>query len=427
MDNTCRVLLVEDDPGDANLVQHSLRQSREPVFDVVWVDTLADARQKILESPPDLLLLDLSLPDSHGLKTVQSVREVTGHLPLIVLTGHDDTGFALQTLEAGAQDYLVKGSFNTDSLVRAIRYAMSRARLEQRLLESEARFRNMADAAPVLMWEAAVDHRYTWVNQTWLAFTGRSLEQEINHGWMENVHPDDLAALKDEYCAHFAAREPFQMEYRLRRNDGEYRWMVAYGSPRLEIHGDICGYIGMCMDITERKILQQELLQQAHVDYLTGLCNRRYFIEQGEAELARSLRYNSPLSMLMLDIDHFKKVNDTYGHKTGDVVLQRLSQICRDALREIDIPARLGGEEFAILLPETAGEKAFEVAERLRQIIAEAAVPLEQGLPLHFTVSIGVATFKGDHLNIDMLLSLADQALYQAKNSGRNKVVAVDS
>lgn len=421
----CHILLVEDDPGDANLVRQLLRKSQDPAFEVKWVETLADAKHHLTEQQPDLLLLDLSLPDSQGIETVHAMRQAAGGLPIIVLTGRDDTAFALQILELGAQDYLIKGRFDQDALVRAIRYAISRSRLEQHLQESEARFRNLADGAPVLMWESDVEQRCTWLNKTWLGFTGRTLEQELGMGWMEGVHPDDRAAVSEEYAACFAAHRPIRIEYRLRRSDGEYRWVIAYGSPRLEPHNQLVGYIGMCMDITERHLMQQELQHQAHVDYLTGLNNRRYFIELGEAELARAIRYGSTLSMLMLDIDFFKKVNDTYGHKTGDAVLQKLGQICRETLREIDLPARIGGEEFAILLPETSGEKAVEVAERLRQTIADTPVPLEHGLPLHFTVSIGVATYTGDHINIDMLLNLADQALYQAKNSGRNRVVAV--
>jgi diguanylate cyclase (GGDEF)-like protein len=125
----------------------------------------------------------------------------------------------------------------------------------------------------------------------------------------------------------------------------------------------------------------------------------------------------------MLDIDLFKKVNDTYGHKVGDLVLKRLSGIVLEALREVDVAGRIGGEEFAILLPETDGKQAIEVAERLRQLVESTPVILENGLPLKFTVSIGISSFAGKETNIDTLLNLADQALYKAKNSGRNKVV----
>jgi len=145
-------------------------------------------------------------------------------------------------------------------------------------------------------------------------------------------------------------------------------------------------------------------------------------MELAELELARSLRYHKQLSLFMIDIDHFKKVNDTHGHKTGDIVLQKLSEIMQESLREVDIIGRLGGEEFAVLLPETGRVEASEVAERLRDRVAEEEIVLEGGMPLRVTISVGVTTMQQKSVNIDMLLSVADEALYLAKHGGRNQV-----
>jgi diguanylate cyclase (GGDEF)-like protein len=176
------------------------------------------------------------------------------------------------------------------------------------------------------------------------------------------------------------------------------------------------------VDITERKILENELAHQAHIDYLTGLSNRRHFMEQGEIELSRAIRYKTPLSVLMLDIDFFKNVNDTYGHQVGDIVLQALSKVCLETLRQVDVAGRLGGEEFAIILPETDSKEALEVAERFREAVANIEVVIPSGLPIHFTVSIGVTTLGKKNINLDILIHQADKALYQAKETGRNKV-----
>lgn len=172
----------------------------------------------------------------------------------------------------------------------------------------------------------------------------------------------------------------------------------------------------------ENRHTRDELEQRAYSDYLTGLANRRYFLEQAETELARALRYNGKLSILMLDVDHFKLFNDTHGHKVGDLVLQKLADVCRATLRNIDIVGRIGGEEFAVLLPETEPQQAEEAAERLRAALAAAQVPLSGGLPLHFTASFGVTTLDSKDANIDMLLNQADEALYRAKSEGRNRV-----
>jgi len=171
----------------------------------------------------------------------------------------------------------------------------------------------------------------------------------------------------------------------------------------------------------EVKLSHEALEAQVRKDFLTGMLNRRYFIELAEAELIRSERYERPLSVFMLDVDHFKKINDTHGHNAGDAVLRRLGEIMQKTLREVDVIGRMGGEEFAILLPETTLENAARVAERLREKISLQAISLSGGLPLHITVSIGVAALSGRDLNIDTLLSFADEALYEAKLE-RNQV-----
>lgn len=124
----------------------------------------------------------------------------------------------------------------------------------------------------------------------------------------------------------------------------------------------------------------------------------------------------------MMDIDHFKQINDTHGHKVGDLVLKKLADVCRMMLREVDIIGRIGGEEFALLLPETSIEEATEVAERLRVTIASDNLPIENQLPISFTVSIGISSMKSPDNNLDVLLNMADKGLYVAKNSGRNRV-----
>lgn len=166
----------------------------------------------------------------------------------------------------------------------------------------------------------------------------------------------------------------------------------------------------------------ENLTQQAHTDFLTNLNGRRYFMELAEIELARTVRYGGALSLLMLDIDHFRKINDSYGHKTGDRVLRALAELCRKSLREVDIVGRLGGEHFALLLPETDEAHALEVAGRLRQALAGHGLSLTAGRFVRFTVSIGVATLKNKECDLDKLLSQADEALYEAKRSGRNRV-----
>lgn len=169
----------------------------------------------------------------------------------------------------------------------------------------------------------------------------------------------------------------------------------------------------------EQKLKRQAELQ-AQTDYLTGLFNRRHFVELVESELQRAIRYRRPLTLLMIDIDHFKAVNDAWGHATGDVVLQKVAQLICGELRSIDIVARMGGEEFAAMLVETEGEDAVQTAERLCKAVAGAAIPVSDIDEIHITVSIGVSQRKGRPADFDRMLDEADRAMYQVKQAGRN-------
>ncbi|MDD5250325.1 MAG: sensor domain-containing diguanylate cyclase [Rhodocyclaceae bacterium] len=180
--------------------------------------------------------------------------------------------------------------------------------------------------------------------------------------------------------------------------------------------------VGVGVDTTDRRAKMVELEHEAQTDPLTQVANRGRFMEVARQEFARARRYGHPLSLWMLDIDHFKAVNDSYGHHAGDVALQSLVVTSRQALRDWDIMARMGGEEFAVLLPETDTTQALLVAERLRQTVAMAGVAMAPGMMTHLTVSIGVASVRDDDRDVEALLDRADQALYEAKRTGRDKV-----
>ena len=178
-------------------------------------------------------------------------------------------------------------------------------------------------------------------------------------------------------------------------------------------------------DISQRKQFEAELFHEASTDALTGISNRRYFMAQAAQELRRSRRFARDLSVMMIDIDHFKAINDQHGHAVGDAVLQGTVKSALESLRQSDSLGRLGGEEFAVILPETGRMAAAEVAERLRQHIAERPMIAER-LAVPCTVSVGVAELAPQDGTIDDVLHRADQALYRAKKAGRNRVETAD-
>ncbi|HEY0842865.1 diguanylate cyclase [Methylotenera sp.] len=306
--------------------------------------------------------------------------------------------------------------------------AIEKNHSELALKKNEERWRFALEGAGDGVWEYDFQTGKTEASPRLMEILGldANLPEDIErfHHWAAHTHPDSITntmmaieAMKDNKT------DRYQLEQQKLCGDGSYKWLLNRGMViSRSSDGKPLRMIGTSTDITERKQLEDEFKRQARIDFLTGVSNRRYFMEQAEQEIQRTSRYDTPLSFFMLDIDLFKQVNDTYGHKSGDIVLKRMAAVCRETLREIDIIGRVGGEEFAILLPETDKAQAAEVAERLRAVLANEKVPLEAGVPIQFTVSIGVASRVSKQDNIDMLLNLADEALYQAKKYGRNRV-----
>lgn len=180
-------------------------------------------------------------------------------------------------------------------------------------------------------------------------------------------------------------------------------------------------YAAIVRDISENKKTEEELLRLAATDPLTGALNRREFTALAEQESLRSHRYGRPLSIMMLDLDHFKRMNDAYGHAAGDMALQRFTALCCNTLRNVDIFGRWGGEEFVALLPETDAEGAAVIAERLRKVVNENVL-LYNDNQIHMTVSIGIAQYRAGETSVDAPLGRADSAVYDAKKAGRNRI-----
>ena len=210
-------------------------------------------------------------------------------------------------------------------------------------------------------------------------------------------------------------------QVRRKRSGEEFIGQCTLDAVRAE-DGRITGFVEVFQDISEQKRREDRLYQRATRDALTGIYNRGHFTEMATLEIDRARRFAEPLSAIMLDIDHFKKVNDTYGHEVGDKVIIALAQTLTAHIRKIDFAGRLGGEEFAILLPRANKEPAAEVAQRLRLLVSEQRVRVQPGKEINFTVSIGVAALRPTTRNLQELLRNADTAMYCAKREGRNRV-----
>jgi diguanylate cyclase (GGDEF)-like protein/PAS domain S-box-containing protein len=413
-----RVLLVEDEEGDAQLVKIDLRQAHGETFTVTWVESLREMQQCLQTSSFDVLLLDLSLPDSDGLATIAKARLLVGDIPVIVLTGRGDTDFALKALELGAADYVIKGNFGFDGLARTIRYALFRADMEARNNLLVAALEAAANSIIITDKNANIK----WVNSAFTRLSGYSVEEAIGKNTKDLIKSNAQdKAFYQALWADILQGKHWRGELINRRKDGSLYHEELSIAPVKDATGEITHFIGIKNDISERKQLEEQLQKMANTDPLTELYNRRVFLEQLAQETARLARFeNQSAALLMLDLDYFKRINDTYGHSTGDEVLRKFASIVREISRTIDIPARLGGEEFAILLPGATKADAMAMAERLRQQIANAVIPHKKG-SVRITVSIGAAALSADDSGGDQVLSHADAALYKAKEAGRNQ------
>ncbi len=297
--------------------------------------------------------------------------------------------------------------------------------IEDALRQREEQLRFVLEGSELGFWDWNIETQSVKRNERWAIMLGYTYEeiQQTTQQWTDFIYPDDRerawASIKDVLEGRSLIHK---IEYRMLHKDGGYRWILDQAKVmQRDNNGNPIRMCGTHTDVTDRKNMELELERQAHIDYLTGINNRRHFMMLANNELRRDKRHHHELSLLMFDVDHFKAINDQYGHQVGDLVLQKLVIECRGHLRTEDIFGRIGGEEFAVLLPETEIKAAIEVAERLRMVTTNTLLVLENGKSLHVTISVGVTSCSCID-DIDLLLSQADKALYNAKNSGRDKV-----
>lgn len=297
--------------------------------------------------------------------------------------------------------------------------------LRKRLAESRNFLADVIEHSPAATYVKSREGRYLLVNRKHEEITGKLRAETLGKTDAEIFPAAAAEAYRRVDLDVMASGSTIEAEEALHDEQGD-TFFLSVKFPTRNSANEITGICGISTDITPIKNYQKELERLSQFDELTNLFNRRHFISLAKHELNRSSRYDSKLSVMMLDIDHFKRINDRHGHKAGDQVLANVGKQIGDALRDSDIAGRMGGEEFAILLPETDLEQARIVAERLRKHVAETWLDIGDGSSLNCTLSIGVATMTDQKTDLENLLHQADTALYAAKNSGRNKVCCAE-
>ncbi len=449
-----KILLVDDERDLLFNMQVALEAEG---YNVITAESGRKAVQLAREERPDLIIMDGMMPDMDGFTACRHIKDdpLTANINVIFLTAKDMTNEMVEGLDSGAMDYITK-PFNYDELFARLR-SFQRLYNYQRKLSAMVEFSSAINQLDVkklvdgirssltdiihvelfsiFLYDEKRRHVELMVsNHPYLADAGE-LELEIDQTPLMRdvveqkrvIHISEfskspyLTCQREKYRDDYAIGVPLIMGNRLigvmNLNGNSYGFFNKPDFMFIQLAAEhIASAISNAMQY--RKI--QEM---AVTDSLTGVFNRRHFFEQFHSEWERFSRYNSVLSIIMADIDFFKKINDALGHPCGDMVLANTARILKSHLRKVDTVARYGGEEFVILLPETSRQLAGMVAERMRGDI-ENQTFMWDGKPVRVTVSMGVADATEEGIeSSDFLLRGADQKLYRAKEMGRNRVV----
>lgn len=303
--------------------------------------------------------------------------------------------------------------------------------IQSQLMEVETNFQQLLEYINEIFWVKDIGNSdMLYISNAYEHIFGMKWDCENGiEDFYATVHPNDLSKVKSSFEKLVDIGNNSKLEFRIIKPDSSIRWIYSRAFPVKDTENKIIRIIGVAEDITERKKLQDSLYKMATTDYLTGSYNRQHFIKTAEGFISYAKSNNNPVSFLMLDIDYFKQVNDTYGHSIGDEVLKRLVESCIEVLGQKDIFGRIGGEEFAIILTGYTKENAYKIAEKIRKNIEDMNLEI-QGHIINTTISIGMSMLSEIQCESDCIRSLlntADKALYKAKNTGRNKTIIYSS
>lgn len=302
----------------------------------------------------------------------------------------------------------------------------------QALKESEARFRAIADDAPVMIWVTDESGAATYHSRLWLETTGQTPEKAQGAGWLEAIHPKDRLNIEDEFHEGLRLRKRVRVEYRLRRADGSWAWVIDVGTPRFASDGRFLGFVGIALDITDRReaeearlLAQRQMQHMAQHDAQTGLPNRQ-FLREAFKHLSNNPTGMAKAAVLRFDLDGYTAITDAYGQSTGDILLRSAAERLRKCLSDTDILAHLGGGEFVVVRVGTGGtDEAFALAH---QVMVPAGAPYDvEGLHADIGVSVGVAFAPKDGQSADDIVRAAHIALHRAKASGRGSFLLYDA
>jgi diguanylate cyclase (GGDEF)-like protein/PAS domain S-box-containing protein len=417
------LLLVEDNPGDARLLREMLDEQRGDRIDLINVTSMSQAEAHLAANTFEIILLDLGLPDAQGLGAIRRAHAAAPRIPLVVLTGLDDELLAAQSLQEGAQDYLIKGQIEARSLRRSLRYSIERKIMEEALFAEKERALVTLNSIGEAVVCTDIAGNITFLNLVAEKMTGWPLQEAAGRPMTEVFRTwDTRSAAPTETTTQLAILQIRAVHLPssciLIRRDGLEIPIEDSIAPIHDREGKAIGAVIVFRDVSVALAMARQMTHSAEHDFLTGLPNRMLLNDRIGQAVASARRRKKQVAVLFLDIDGFKHINDSLGHPIGDKLLQSIGKRLTSAVRGADTVSRQGGDEFVVLLADLSqAEDAVVMAARILRTVAESH-SIDQH-DLHVTTSIGVSVYPDDGQDAETLIKNADTAMYQAKENGR--------
>jgi len=428
------ILIVDDSPGMRQSVQDLLSTQN---YTCLMASGGQEALDILSQQPIDLMLLDLNMPGMNGQHVLEQVKQKFPYTDVIIVSGETTFDNATNALRQGAEDFIRK-PYIPNELIKVVANVLDKRSLRQKvekmhyyLKASEHRYRFIVSNSPDIIYMLDQKGNFVFINERATTLLGFEPDTIIGKHYSEFVYPDDLEKAKFAFDdRRTGMRSSQNIEFRLLcRDDAPVRYfeshtitielnaMGIYGADQAE--DKFIGTYGVARDITERKRAEEVINFQLCHDLLTKLPNRALFRDRLQLAISLAKRNKTQLAVMYLDMDRFKVINDSLGHLAGDQLLQTVSTYMHECLRDSDTLARVGGDEFNLLLPDILGrDDAAGIAEKIINKFKDPIVLDSYEVVVSF--SIGISMFPGDGKDIDLLIKNADMAMYHIKGRGKN-------
>lgn len=423
MQNT--ILLLTNDPAEANALKGVLSKSVDGAFEIEWLTQLSAGIERLSKGGIDAVIVDLLMHDSKGIEAFDQLLATAPHTPIITLNEVDDESLALEATKRGAQAHLSKGQFVSSLVPQTLHCIIRRKAAEESLYKEKARAEIALNSISDAIICTDILGNIDYLNIAAETMTGWSREEARGHPITDvfNIVDGLTREPPEQNPVHLVLQSDEAMGLKtgtlLIRRDGSEVVIEDSASPIHDWEEKLTGAVIVFHDISVAQTMSMKMSYLAQHDFLTDLPNRVLLNDRIEQAITLAKRRGTQLAVLFLDLDHFKHINDSLGHATGDKLLQSVTQRLNNCIRSSDTVSRQGGDEFVILLTES--KHGLNVAAIADKIITELSVPhVIAKSELHITTSIGISVYPEDGQDSDTLVKNADTAMYHAKENGRN-------